>query len=484
MSAVSACVVFITSLSYGAACRWQPSRRRHAVSGPADGGHTRSGQLGGGCPGFSFSINLPGRYTTPARQAVFSRALGGGWLRSQSYGWTLSAVVVLLPGTARAEPNQRDPVGVKMLGRLIPRMTLPRNAQVAVKHPAGHTRHMPSVSVIIPCYNYGHYLPDCVASVLEQQGVRVDVLVIDDASPDGSSEVARRLAAQDARIHAICHEVNRGHIATYNEGLAQADGDYTVLLSADDLLTPGCLERATALMAENPSVGLVYGFPVNFTDSHLPPRTAATSWIVWHGHSWIDQMCGTGRNSVRSPEVVMRTRVLYRIGGLRPDLPHSGDLEMWLRAAAVSDVAYVGGADQAYYRVHANNMHNSFNLLADVYHRLRAFDIFLDENSGLLADAESLRRTVHRVLAREALGHAISAYARGTTESDLVTRLSAFALEAWPGSERLPEWRMLRRLGRMNDGRTRLEPRLFVREAVRNVAYSLAWWRRRWIGLN
>src|SRR3954452_7363432 len=53
--------------------------------------------------------------------------------------------------------------------------------------------NVPSVGVVIPCYNYGRYLEGCVASVLSQPGVRVEVIIIDDASSDGSAEVARRL---------------------------------------------------------------------------------------------------------------------------------------------------------------------------------------------------------------------------------------------------------------------------------------------------
>ena len=99
---------------------------------------------------------------------------------------------------------------------------------------------MGSVSVVIPCYRYGHFLADCVRSVLDEQpGVDVRVLIIDDASPDDSADQARKLAAADPRITVQVHEANRGHIATYNEGLLEwADGDYSVLLSADDRLTP------------------------------------------------------------------------------------------------------------------------------------------------------------------------------------------------------------------------------------------------------
>jgi len=101
------------------------------------------------------------------------------------------------------------------------------------------------VDVIIPCYKYARYLAACVESVLTQDGVDVRALVIDDASPDETPSVAARLTAQDPRVEYRRHTANRGHIATYNEGLLEwADGDYCVLMSADDRLTPGALRRA------------------------------------------------------------------------------------------------------------------------------------------------------------------------------------------------------------------------------------------------
>jgi GT2 family glycosyltransferase len=372
-----------------------------------------------------------------------------------------------------------------MLGTVMGRVVLPGNAKVKVRRPHNHGARCPTVSVIVPCYNYGHYLPECVKSILDQQDVRVDVLIIDDASSDGSAEVAGRLAAQDSRIRAIRHTANQGHIATYNEGLGQARGDYTVLLSADDLLTPGSLARATSLMEEYPLVGLAYGFSVDFTDASLPPaRTAATSWIIWPGHNWIAHNCKTGRNVLRSPEAVMRTSVLREIGYYRSHLPHAADFEMWMRAATVSDIGYVGGADQAYYRIHADNMHHSaFDVLADLSERLRSFDTLFNERSGLLAEPESMRAAAHRALSREALGHAISAYARGVTDQEPVDDYAAFALTAWPEAKHLGEWRALCRLREMRDSRPARDPAMITREALRNLTYSLRWWRRRWAGV-
>src|SRR3954451_22899935 len=131
----------------------------------------------------------------------------------------------------------------------------------------------PTVSVVIPCYKYGRFLPACVRSILDQEGVDVRVLIIDDASPDDSAQMALALAAADERVEVRVHEVNKGHIATYNEGLlGWADGDYSVLISADDLLTPGALARATAVMEADPKVGFVYGHAIVWNDSGPRPE--------------------------------------------------------------------------------------------------------------------------------------------------------------------------------------------------------------------
>jgi glycosyltransferase involved in cell wall biosynthesis len=90
----------------------------------------------------------------------------------------------------------------------------------------------PRVSVVIPCYRYGVYLPAAVASALDQADLDVDVLIVDDASPDDSAKVAEELASADPRVDVLVHEENAGHIRTYNDGLAKATGDYLVLLSA------------------------------------------------------------------------------------------------------------------------------------------------------------------------------------------------------------------------------------------------------------
>jgi glycosyltransferase involved in cell wall biosynthesis len=314
---------------------------------------------------------------------------------------------------------------------------------------------MSSVSVVIPCYKYGHFLEEAVSSVLDDQpGVDVRVLIIDDASPDDSAEVARKIAARDDRVEVTVHATNKGHIATYNEGLLEwADGDYCVLMSADDRLTPGALRRASELLDVHPSVGFVYGHALWFwQDKPLPaPRTRVRAWSLWPGPLWLERRLRQAENCITSPEVMVRTSLQKRVGGYDSRLPHAGDLEMWMRLAANADVGFLRGADQAYYRIHGRNMRTSFHELMELHQKRLAFETVLDRYSGDLSDPKLLSGIVRRKLSRQALWAAARAYDEGRTEQTPVDALVAFAFDCWPGAEgmsihRTLQWR--KRVGR------------------------------------
>lgn len=102
------------------------------------------------------------------------------------------------------------------------------------------------VSVIIAAYRAGATLRRAVESALRQQGCRVEVIVIDDASPDGTLELARGMAAADARLRVLAQSQNAGPAAARNRGLDAARGRYAVVLDADDFMETG---RLTALCA-------------------------------------------------------------------------------------------------------------------------------------------------------------------------------------------------------------------------------------------
>jgi len=336
------------------------------------------------------------------------------------------------------------------------------------------------VSVVIPCYNYGHFLPDAISSALDDQpDSDVRVLVIDDASTDDSAGVAAKIAAADPRVQVEVHAANRGNILTYNEGLLEwADGDYTVLLSADDRLTPGALRRATDLLDAHPRAGFAYGHPVHFEHGMpLPPaRTNVRGWSVWPGHWWLERRFRDSHSCITSPEVVVRTSLQKKVGGYDPVLTHSGDTEMWLRMAAHADVGYVRGVDQAFYRVHAKNMTKSRTQLVDLRQRRLAFEAVLERCADMLPEAAHLSDVVHRKLAWEALWNAARAYDRRRTGQISVDELVAFAFDCWPAAARLPVYRGLR-------VRQQIGPRAMpylqplVLSAVARKAQDWWWWR-------
>ena len=342
---------------------------------------------------------------------------------------------------------------------------------------------MSSVSVVIPCYRYGHFLEQSVGSALTgQDGVDVRVLIIDDASPDDSAEAARKIAAADSRVEVKVHERNQGHLKTYNEGLLDwADGDYTVLLSADDQLVPGALVRAAALLDAHPEVGFCYGHPLRFeTDTALPrARTEGKGWSIWPGRWWLERRFKAGHGCITSPEVVVRTSLQRKVGGYDPRLPHSGDIEMWMRMAAHADVGYLRGVDQAFYRVHSASMSKTdfSGQLDDLRQRKAAYDVVLEKSNHLSGTERSrLADTVNRKLAQQALWRAARAYDRGRTDQVPVDELTTFAESCWPDYRRLREFRGLKL--RRTVGPTAmpyLQP--LILSAVAHRTRERLWWR-------
>lgn len=347
---------------------------------------------------------------------------------------------------------------------------------------------MSSVSVVIPCYRYGHFLEEAVRSVLEdQEGVDVRVLIIDDASPDDSAQVASGIAARDPRVEVIAHKENRGNIATFNEGLLEwADGDYCLLLSADDRATPGALRRACDLLDAHPEAGFVYGRSVWFTDGDSPPpaRTSVRGWSVIPGDRWLEHRFRQAENPITAPEIIVRTSTQHRVGGYDANLPKAADMEMYMRLAAHADVGFIRGVDQAYYRIHGGNMSKAVSPLMDLRQRRAVMEVVLDRLGDGGADTGRWSAMAHRQLGREALWAGGRVYDRGrfrrselgrrlvgagaNPEEGDVEELMAFAADCWPEVKRLQLYQTLQ-----------AQHPLGPRELLYMVNQKGQWWLRR-----
>jgi glycosyltransferase involved in cell wall biosynthesis len=221
---------------------------------------------------------------------------------------------------------------------------------------------MSSVDVVVPCYNYAKFLPGCIQSILSQRDVDVRVLIVNDASTDNTTEVAAGLAASDHRVSVLHHEKNQGLVKTANDGVIDwACADYTVLLSADDALTPGSIARSVQVMDAHPDVGMTYGMALVVADESGMTSIEDVKnplYRIIPGPEFLKRNCEYG-NGVASPTSLVRTSIQKRVGGYHPDFPHTCDVEMWMRIATRCPIAVLGSI-QAYYRWHGNNMSKAY----------------------------------------------------------------------------------------------------------------------------
>jgi glycosyltransferase involved in cell wall biosynthesis len=181
---------------------------------------------------------------------------------------------------------------------------------------------VPSVSVIVPCYNLGQYLEEAVRSVLAQTYQDFEVLVVDDGSTDPQTQtLLASFAAPKTRVIPTRH---RGLAAARNAGIAEAAGRYLCALDADDRLRPTFLERMVHVLDRD--AGLTF----------------CSSWLHTFGDEqwdWTPQRCDLPtllwENTVLTAALVRRAAVVD-IGGYDTGMPEQGDedWDLWLRLAA------------------------------------------------------------------------------------------------------------------------------------------------------
>lgn len=215
------------------------------------------------------------------------------------------------------------------------------------------SRQPPSieVSVIIPCYNYGRFLPDAVASVVAQTFTAWELIIADDGSSDATLDIARDLIARypHCRIR-LLHQPNQGASATRNNSARYAAGEYIMFLDADDTLAPAYLERTTSILRAYPSVGFVYTGMRFFGDDRLdwPSIRFDLRRLLW-------------QNFVLS-HALMRKAAFEQVGGFDTvHFPHGlEDWDFWLRLAVAGWDGWHIGEMMVFYRRHNESMMRKF----------------------------------------------------------------------------------------------------------------------------
>jgi glycosyltransferase involved in cell wall biosynthesis len=174
---------------------------------------------------------------------------------------------------------------------------------------------MRDITVVIPCFNYGRYLPEAVASA---RGQDADVVVVDDGSTSPETHDALDRAAGPGVE--VLRQANRGVCAARNAGLQRVTTPYALVLDADDRLAPGALDALRKPLEADPRLGFAYGHMRFFgTWSGVLRMPAYDPYRLLYRH-----LVGLS--------ALMRRELVEQTGGFDPEFEQYEDWELWLNA--------------------------------------------------------------------------------------------------------------------------------------------------------
>jgi glycosyltransferase involved in cell wall biosynthesis len=223
------------------------------------------------------------------------------------------------------------------------------------------TRSSPQVSFVIPSYRLAHFLAECVGSILSQTYPHIEIIVLDDRSPDNTEAVARAIMAAnpDRRISLVRNAENLGNIRNYNKGIGLASGKYVWILSPDDRLrNPRIVERYVGLLESRADVG--FGFcPAHLirgaedTGPHAPSFYRLDDAIL-EGPQLVKDIVDNSFELIAA-SVMVRKECYERVTFFPTDIPHRGDSYVWALIAMRYATAYFC-EPMVDYRVHDLSM--------------------------------------------------------------------------------------------------------------------------------
>lgn len=218
----------------------------------------------------------------------------------------------------------------------------------------------PTLSIVVPNYNHGHYLPACLDSILSQTWQPDELMIIDDASTDDSVAVIERYRQQHPQIRFHQNEKNRGVLWNLNWGMEQATGDFIYFPAADDVLLPGLFEKSMTLLAQHPQAGACCGIG--------DWRESATGWRWFVGVGMSSrprffspaemvELDRTGQLFIANNTVVARREALIEAGRYNGDFKWHADWFIVRVAAFRHGLCYVP-EPLGIFNIHPNSFFN------------------------------------------------------------------------------------------------------------------------------
>ncbi len=201
----------------------------------------------------------------------------------------------------------------------------------------------PLVSIVTPSFNQAAYLEETIQSVLGQSYSRIEYIIIDGASTDGSLDVIRKYAG---RLAHWVSEQDKGQTEAINKGFTLARGEILAWINSDDTLLPDAVAEAMRYLLSHPQVGLVYG-DANYIDEK--------SRVIGKFPAAQTDLQKLRRGYVHIPQQAsfFRKALWDRVGPLDDSFYFAMDYDLWTRLAAISELKYLPRT-WANFRLHAD----------------------------------------------------------------------------------------------------------------------------------
>ncbi len=253
----------------------------------------------------------------------------------------------------------------------------------------------PLVSVVVPVYNGEHYVRESMDSVLAQTYPHIEVVIVDDASSDGTP-AAIAPYVDGERVRCIRNESNRGQFGAVNRGLVATDGDLVAVHHADDLMFPRRVELQVAWLSAHREVGTVFATDV-FIDAvgraYGRPRLPAEfrDGGVFGYRDVLNGVLRYGNVFLRAPTNLVRRRLYDEVGLYSEEWALRGDIEMWLRLSRAAPVGILAEPLVAYRYGHDNESARYERRRTELELTFELLDRILDSGDRRIADSEALR---------------------------------------------------------------------------------------------
>lgn len=189
----------------------------------------------------------------------------------------------------------------------------------------------PLVTVITPSFNQARFLEMTIQSVLSQDYPRIEYMIVDGGSQDGSGAIIKKY---ESKLAWWVSEKDKGQTEAINKGFARAKGEVLAWINSDDTYEPGAVSAAVTYLQAHPEVGMVYG-DCNFIDEEGRVvgkfGSAQTSYrLLRQGYAHIPQQT-----------MFFRADLWRQVGPLDPSFYFAMDYDLWTRLAARTEIKYV-----------------------------------------------------------------------------------------------------------------------------------------------